>query len=713
MAADWPLIGRDIELARVAEVLAAPEASGVVLIGPSGVGKTRLASECLRLGSESGFATARIVASRAAAAIPFGALAPLLPPGGVALDRGLNALRQATIALSELAGGKPLMLLVDDAHTLDDSSAVLLQQLAASRLAFLVVTLRTDERPPEPVISLWKDHGVARIEIEPLDRGGCDRLVATMLQGDIDPVTLNDLWAKTEGNALFLRELVSGAVEAGKLVERAGWWRSVGELEPSERLSELVELRLSGLARDEVEALELVAFGEPVGVTMLHALTDADVVEELERRGLLTLVPDGRRSEIRLAHPMYGEVLRLKTPALRVRSVSRSLAEAFEQTEARRRGDELRVSLLRLDGGGIPPLPLLVAATQQARFANDNEVARRLAQISFDLSPTFDSGMMLADVLYENDKPRECEATMALVAVMVEDEHQLATLARASASNYFWKLADASEARHVLIEALDVLEEPNERDEVLSFIALMDLQMGQPREALEMMNDVVENGTGRSFVLAALSCAFAASIVGRCVDAVEDGRRRVRGAGRDRSRADAVPSRPVARAPARSALNECGRIEEAYEVAQFVRAMAADSNDISGQGFSSIALSRACLTSGRLQEAKRWAAEGAELLRQWGHPGPLRWALESSPWPPRRAAIVGRRRTRSPSSTCCRRTRRRCWKPTSGGDGRGTQCSTRGWRRGARELRELAERDGEDRPGGIRGSRAVRPGTPR
>src|SRR5262249_26535858 len=155
------------ELNRVADVLARPDASGVILIGSAGVGKTRLATECMRLGGESGFATSRVVASRAAAAIPFGALAPLLPSGAVALERGLNALRQATIALTELADGKPLLLLVDDAHTLDDSSAVLLQQLAASRLAFLVVTLRTDERPPEPVTSLWKDHGVERIVVEP------------------------------------------------------------------------------------------------------------------------------------------------------------------------------------------------------------------------------------------------------------------------------------------------------------------------------------------------------------------------------------------------------------------------------------------------------------------------------------------------------------------------------------------------------------------
>ena len=183
---DWPLIGREREFARIAGVLGRADATGVVLVGEAGVGKTRLATETIRLGDVSGFATERVVASRAASAIPLGALAPLLPSGVAALAQGLNALRQATIALTERAAGKPLMLLVDDAHTLDDASAVLLQQLAATKTAFLVVTLHSGELPPEPVIALWKDHGVERLVVDSLRREACERLVSTMLGGEVD-----------------------------------------------------------------------------------------------------------------------------------------------------------------------------------------------------------------------------------------------------------------------------------------------------------------------------------------------------------------------------------------------------------------------------------------------------------------------------------------------------------------------------------------------
>ena len=43
----WPLVGRSGELELVGDLLAGGERSAVVLAGLAGVGKTRLASECL------------------------------------------------------------------------------------------------------------------------------------------------------------------------------------------------------------------------------------------------------------------------------------------------------------------------------------------------------------------------------------------------------------------------------------------------------------------------------------------------------------------------------------------------------------------------------------------------------------------------------------------------------------------------------------------
>lgn len=49
MIGAWPLTGRNSELERLDAILARRDWPGVVLAGPAGVGKTRLANECLVL----------------------------------------------------------------------------------------------------------------------------------------------------------------------------------------------------------------------------------------------------------------------------------------------------------------------------------------------------------------------------------------------------------------------------------------------------------------------------------------------------------------------------------------------------------------------------------------------------------------------------------------------------------------------------------------
>src|SRR5258705_8554736 len=119
---------------------------------------------------------------------------------------------------------------------------------------------------------------------------------------------------------------------------------------------------LGVLSTDERAPHEVVSFGEPLGPAELTALADPELAEILERKALLMCRADGRRLAIRLAHPIYGDVLRARIPALRCRSIARSLAEASEATGAGRREDTLRVATWRLDGGGARPELMMAAA---------------------------------------------------------------------------------------------------------------------------------------------------------------------------------------------------------------------------------------------------------------------------------------------------------------------------------------------------------------
>ena len=76
----WPLIGRDDELSELTAIVRSPARRSAVLAGPAGVGKSRLAVECLAEMERAGLPVARATATRSAAHLPFGALAALLPP---------------------------------------------------------------------------------------------------------------------------------------------------------------------------------------------------------------------------------------------------------------------------------------------------------------------------------------------------------------------------------------------------------------------------------------------------------------------------------------------------------------------------------------------------------------------------------------------------------------------------------------------------------
>ena len=61
---------------------------------------------------------------------------------------------------------------VDDAQLLDPASAALVLHLVTSGTAFVVATVRTGERPPDAVVSLWKDTGAQRLELGELGEHG-------------------------------------------------------------------------------------------------------------------------------------------------------------------------------------------------------------------------------------------------------------------------------------------------------------------------------------------------------------------------------------------------------------------------------------------------------------------------------------------------------------------------------------------------------------
>ncbi|MCK8432970.1 helix-turn-helix domain-containing protein [Streptomyces sp. D2-8] len=349
----WPLAGREDELELVRRSLTGVR-RGIVVTGPAGCGKTRLVTEAIR-----GTDCARAAGTPESRTIAFAAFAHLLPES-VTLHR----------AVRMLSGVRTL--LVDDAHLLDDASAALVHQLAVhGRTRLLVVA--TDGTPvPGAISRLWTGELLPRLALEPLPEEETGRLL-TAGAGPLDALTVNRLRHLSQGDLRLLRDLL-GAVR-GLLTpvpdtgERA--WR--GQVPLTAAVRERTAPVLGRTCPREREALDRLAFAEPLPPNLDDL--DLGALEALESDGLIE-VDD--RGAVRLAHPLYGWVLRAATGRLRARRLARTpdvyaaaldaesaaLAHRIDQADVRATATPVGEWLVA-EGG---PLPAGYAALR-ARFA--------------------------------------------------------------------------------------------------------------------------------------------------------------------------------------------------------------------------------------------------------------------------------------------------------------------------------------------------------
>ncbi|MEU9332766.1 LuxR C-terminal-related transcriptional regulator [Streptomyces sp. NPDC048290] len=330
----WPFTGRAGELELVRRSLAAGR-HGIVVTGPAGCGKTRLATEALR-----GTGCAKVSGTPGTHRIPFAAFAHLLPEP-VSLHR----------AVQLLSGVR--LLLVDDAHLLDDSSAALVHHLAVHGRTRLVVVARDTGPLPGAVSRLWTGEVLPRLALEPLPDDDLADLLTAGTGGRLEPLTMNRLRRLAAGDLRLLRDLSAALGEHALLTPVPGTptaaWRGPVPL------TETVRLRAAAvLGRTDPtdrETLDRLAFTDPLAP---HLDDDFDLpsLERLEADGLVTISPSG---EVTLAHPLYGPVLRAAAGTLRTRRLTRTPDEytAALKSESAALED-------RLQAADVRPVPLPV-----------------------------------------------------------------------------------------------------------------------------------------------------------------------------------------------------------------------------------------------------------------------------------------------------------------------------------------------------------------
>jgi DNA-binding CsgD family transcriptional regulator len=484
------LIGRDTQLAAVRRALVDRDTHGVVVTGRSGVGKTALARAAMAAAATHGAMTHWVRATTTSATIPLGAMAHLLPASqDLSTDRA-RLLLQVAQHLTRSAAGAPVVLCVDDAHLLDSISAALVHQLVANGTVFALLTVPYGVDVPDPVFTLWKDRVADRLDLPDLTRAQTAELAAAALRAPLDPAAEQQLWQLTLGNPLFVRELLQGAQEGDALTEVDGRVRWSGAVTATRRLVELIERRTDRPDPNERTLLEVIALGGPVGSEVVVRMGGARALATAEREGLVVSERHGRRLDVRLAHPLYAQVIRGRTSPLRQRRVYLALVGGLEQTGARRAEDRLRLVDWRM-AAGLQVDPQDMCAVARSMAGTDPVRAELLAGGAVQAGGGPTARLLLAEIAAGTGRHEVAEAELAELAEAALTGGQVVRISATRAANLALGLGDPAAARGVLAAASAAVPatEQDELDLAAAEIALVEGTVGVATDLLGRVLD--------------------------------------------------------------------------------------------------------------------------------------------------------------------------------------------------------------------------------
>lgn len=459
VAASWPLVGRDAELERIASALVDPSCPGVVIVAGAGVGKSRLAREVHAIARADAAPTLWAQATASSSTIPLGALAGLVPDE-VRSDDPLELVRSSIAGVRERHDGRRVLLVVDDAQLLDPASATLVLQLGSTPAVFVLATIRSGEPVPDAVDALWKDAGALRIELGAISDEAIERLVEAGVGGAVERATMRQIIDACVGNPLYARELVIGAIEDGRMRRERGLWRLEGRPAVTPSLTALVKRRIGTLGGDLLRPLELLALGEPLRLSELGELTSYEALENAEERGMIAIDGPTADAEVRLAHPLYSDVIRVDLPVLRGRSHRLALAATFQRRRPLTPDDALRAARCLIDTGAEIPDGLLLDAAEAANLAGDPGLGEELARRAIDAGVQLPGTLLLARAHTIRNRFGDAELALAAAEPVVPGDPEMHQYLAQRMHVLYWGLREIELARELLERAQTWSDDP-------------------------------------------------------------------------------------------------------------------------------------------------------------------------------------------------------------------------------------------------------------
>jgi DNA-binding CsgD family transcriptional regulator len=474
------MVGRDEEVGDLLRSIADDAVCGVALAGKAGIGKSRLAREAVAAAAVAGWTVRSIAATATSRQIPLGAFSQWTDDA----EKAPFALaRKVVEALTDGTQPDRLVVFVDDAHLLDDLSALVLHQLVHSQAAAVILTIRTGESAPAAVTALWKDGLLRRQELEPLTRDEIDVLLVATVGAAPDQQCADKLWHLTGGNLLFLRQLVEQEHRAGRMVVQEGSVRWLGDTVISGSIAELVDAQIGAVASKVRDVVDLVAISEPVDWHCLRLIADQDAIEAAEQRELIRTAS----GEVYVGHPLYAEVRLNRCGASRLRRLRGQVATAMKDaggaTKLVKRG------LLWLESD-LPPEPdVLLSAATAASSLLDFETAERLFTAAAATGIGAQARIPLAYSLFMREKGELAWEVLEGIEVDEATESAFLNDVIMRASNLMWGMRSPERSWRLIEDVLKTARGAR-RQQLLVFRANQLALAARPNEVIATMADV-------------------------------------------------------------------------------------------------------------------------------------------------------------------------------------------------------------------------------
>jgi DNA-binding CsgD family transcriptional regulator len=452
-----PLTGRDSELGVIRRALGGVGYhSGVVIAGAAGVGKTWLAREALRRAEASGERTQWIVGTESAHALPLGAFIGLL--GQAMSDPLTNVRRVINSFVAQQRRGR-VVVGVDDAHLLDGFSALVVHELAQSGGARLVVTMRTGSEEPDAVTALWKDGLLVRLDLEPLSAAATREVIESTLGGPVDARSAARFRKLTGGNTLFLRQLLTDQVAAGRMRQSAGVWMWDGDVAVSANLSDTVGRQLGRLSPELALVVDTLSQCEPLAVEVLCDLVPRRDLAIAERMGLVSVERTTGGLMARLTHPLFGELRRATAGEMYLSAIRGRLATRLAKNGDADMQATVRRALLSLESDLDPEPELYLESARHAMTLLDLDLADRFATAAARAEARGAAGVRAMNLVLLGRGEQAETALRDLVDGpdgQTPEGHHWATI---RAANLLWMLGKPADASAIL----DGLASPNSK----------------------------------------------------------------------------------------------------------------------------------------------------------------------------------------------------------------------------------------------------------